>query len=126
MTKQFNRYLATVAFMSLGLIVQSGGSAALAEDGVVHVSQAEALRAVKDRIQPEYPPMARQLHLQGAVHVEAHIGESGAVEDVKALTGNAVLMNAAIAAIRRWKFTPFTADGKPSKAIADLSFDFKM
>jgi protein TonB len=111
----------TAAFMSL-----LTGSAALAQDSAIHVNQAEALRAAKDRIQPQYPPMARQLHLQGAVQLEAHISESGSVEDVKALTGNVVLMDAAKAALRRWKFTPFTADGKPSKAIADVTFDFKL
>jgi len=92
----------------------------------VHVTQAEAVKAAKERVEPEYPAMAKQLHLEGAVQLEAHIGENGAVEEVKPLTGNAVLMNAAVAAIKKWKFTPFMADGKPVKAVADLSFKFKM
>src|SRR4051794_6433954 len=120
MTRKFRRSLMIAAFIILA------GGAARAQDIVLHVGQAEALKAAKEKIQPEYPPMARQLHLQGAVQLRAHINESGSVEDVTPLTGNAVLMNATIVAIKRWKFTPFTADGKPSKAIADLSFDFKL
>jgi protein TonB len=101
------------------------GLPANAQDAV-HVSQAEAVKAAKEKFEPEYPAMAKQLHLEGAVQLEAHIGENGTVEEVKPLTGNAVLMNAAVAAIKKWKFTPFTSDGKAVKAVADLSFRFKL
>ena len=84
------------------------------------------MKAAKERVDPEYPAMAKQLKPEGAVQLEAHIAESGSVEEVKPLTGNAVLMNAAVAAVKRWKFTPFTADGKPIKAVADMSFRFKL
>ncbi len=102
------------------------GLSATAQDTTVHVSQAEAVKAAKQRFDPEYPPMAKQLRLEGAVQLEAHIGENGAVEEVKPLTGNAILMNAAVAAVKRWKFTPFVSDGKPAKAVADMSFSFKL
>ncbi|MDE3198165.1 MAG: energy transducer TonB [Acidobacteriota bacterium] len=92
----------------------------------VHVSQAEAMKAAREKAEPEYPAMARQLHLEGAVQIEAHISENGTVEEVKPLTGNAVLMNSAVAAMKKWRFTPFVSDGKPVKAIADLSFRFKL
>jgi len=113
-------YLLTAA--ALGLFAST---MAFAQDGVVHVTQGEAMKAVKERVEPDYPAMAKQLHLQGAVQVQAHISESGIVEDVKPMTGNAVLMNAAVAAVKRWKFAPFVADGKPAKAVAELSFNFK-
>ena len=108
---------ATLAFLC--------GGGLMAED-VVHVSQADAIRAAKEKFQPEYPSMARQLHVEGAVKVEAHISETGVVDEVKPLTGNALLMNAAVAAMKRWKFTPFVSDGKPAKAVADLSFSFHL
>jgi protein TonB len=108
---------------ALFLALVAGGSAMAQE---IHVTQSEAVKAAKDKVQPDYPAMAKQLHLEGAVQVQAHISESGAVEDVKPLTGNAVLMNAAVAALKKWKFTPFTADGKPTRAVADMSFNFKL
>jgi protein TonB len=101
-------------------------TASLIAEDIVHVSQSDALKNAKQRVEPEYPAMAKQLHLEGSVQVEAHIGENGEVEDVKPLTGNAVLMNSAVAALKKWRFAPFTADGKPVKAIADLSFKFKL
>jgi protein TonB len=119
------------AITHIALITASGlalitGYPAKAQDVSIHVSQAEAIKAAKQRIEPEYPAVARQLHLEGAVELEAHIGENGSVEEVKPLTGNAILMNAAVTAIKKWKFSPFLADGKPSKAVADLSFRFKL
>ena len=58
--------------------------------------QAEAIKAAKEKFDPEYPAMAKQLHPERAVQLEARIGESSSVEEVKPLVGNAVLMNAAI------------------------------
>jgi protein TonB len=113
------------SFLSVIALAMLAGLPAFAQDSV-HVSQADAVKAAKEKFEPEYPPMAKQLHLEGNVQLEAHIGENGAVEEVKPLTGNAVLMNAAVAAIKKWKFTPFVSDGKPVKAVADLSFRFKL
>jgi protein TonB len=106
------------------LVALVAGGSAMAQE--IHVTQSEAVKAAKDKVQPDYPAMAKQLHLEGAVQVQAHISESGTVDEVKPLTGNAVLMNAAVAALKKWKFTPFTADGKPTRAVADMSFNFKL
>ena len=124
MRRKMKRMSAREAFAIPLLMLISTGAAQAQE--LVHVSQAEAMRAATSRVQPEYPAMAKQLHLEGAVEVQAQIGENGSVELVKPLTGNAVLMNAAVAALKRWKFTPFTAAGKPARAIADMSFSFRM
>ncbi|HZL57510.1 MAG TPA: hypothetical protein VFC21_10530, partial [Bryobacteraceae bacterium] len=64
---------ATNTFAALVLVA---GSSAFAQD-TVPVSQGEAIKAAKERVEPEYPAMAKQLHLEGAVQLEAHIGENG-------------------------------------------------
>jgi TonB family protein len=108
------------------LIVALASGHALAQDADLKVSNSEAMKAATAKVQPEYPAIAKQLHLEGAVEVEAHINEDGSVESVKPVTGNAVLANAAVAATKRWKFTPFTSNGKTVKAVAALTFNFKM
>jgi protein TonB len=123
MTKM-KRNLKTYAITLFGALAISAGAALAADE--VHVSQSEAMKAATSKAEPSYPAIAKQLHLEGSVQVEAHITESGAVESVKPLTGNAVLMNAAVEAMKRWKFTPFTADGKPVRAVTDMSFKFTM
>lgn len=97
-----------------------------AQDTAVHLSQSEAMKAAKERPAPEYPAMAKQLRLEGEVQVQAHISEAGTVEDVKPLTGNALLATAAVNAMRRWKFTPVVTDGKARRAVTEVNFSFKL
>ncbi len=91
-----------------------------------HVSTEEALNAAVAKPTPDYSPIARQLKLQGAVEVDAFISEDGKVERVESVSGNPVLVKCAEETLKRWKFTPFTEDGKPVKAEAVLAFRFKL
>ena len=113
-------------FAAPAILALSAAGFLLAQEPTVHLSQTEAMKAAKERPAPEYPPMAKQLHLEGEVQVQAHISETGAVEEVKPLTGNAVLAGAAVSAMRRWKFTPVVTDGKARKAVTEMSFSFKL
>lgn len=90
------------------------------------LSRSEATSAIVSKTQPEYPPMARQLKLEGTVELEAIISEQGTVDDVRIVTGNPVLTKAAAQAVKKWKFTPITEGGKPTKAVAPLSLTFKL
>lgn len=89
------------------------------------VSQSEALGAVVTKVTPEYPPIARQLHISGSVTIEIVIAESGSVENASAVAGNPVLTKPAVDTLKKWKFKPFTADGQPVKAQTQISIDFK-
>jgi protein TonB len=97
-----------------------------AQDAPKKVSRSEALTAAVTKVQPDYPPAARQLKIEGAVELEAVVSEGGTVEKVNILSGNPVLTRPAVEAVKRWKFTPFTADGKAVKALAPVLFTFKM
>jgi periplasmic protein TonB len=96
-----------------------------AEEARKKVTQAEATSAAVNKVSPEYPAMAKQLRLSGSVEVEANIAEDGTVENVKVVSGNPVLTRAASAAVAKWKFKPFVANGAPVKAVTVLTFDFK-
>jgi TonB family protein len=82
--------------------------------------------AVTSKVGPDFPPMGRQLKIHGAAEVEATIGESGAVEHVKPVSGTPVLTKTASEALLKWKFKPFTEDGKPIKVTATFSFKFSL
>jgi protein TonB len=89
------------------------------------VSTSEALAAVVTKVQPEYPAMAKQLKLAGTVELDATVAEDGTVENVKIVSGNPVFTKPTADVLKKWKFKPFTTDGKPSKVVAVLSFSFK-
>jgi TonB family protein len=77
-----------------------------------------------DRVEPEYPAAARKKRIQGLVILSALIDKEGRVEDLKVLSGNPELTDAAIAAVRQWKYTPFTKGNKtvPFQTQVKLSF----
>lgn len=74
----------------------------------------------------EYPPIAKQLKIEGYVELEALVTESGLVEKVNILSGNPVLTRPASDAVKKWKFAPFTSEGKAVKALVPVSLSFKM
>jgi len=101
-------------------------SAVFGQDAPKKVTRAEAMSAATAKPQPSYPPAARQLKIEGTVEVEAVVTESGTVEKVNIISGNPVLTKPAADAVKQWKFSPFTAGGKAVRAVAPLSFTFKL
>ena len=63
-------------------------------------------RAVKTKVPPVYPELAKRMKISGVVKVEATVDSDGKVTKVKALSGNSALQNAAEEAVRKWKFVP--------------------
>jgi periplasmic protein TonB len=90
------------------------------------LTRTEAINATTSKVQPEYPPIAKQLRLEGTVELEAVVSESGTVEDVTVVSGNPVLTKPAATALKKWKFSPFTDAGKPVKALAPVTMSFKL
>ena len=109
-----------IATFGIGLMLSAG--AAFAD---IRVTATDALKAATSKPQPSYSPVARQMKVVGKVDIEAVIDTAGSVESVKALSGNPLLTQSAVSAVQKWKFTPFTADGAPTKAVVTLSFDFR-
>jgi periplasmic protein TonB len=89
------------------------------------LTRSEALSAAVTKVQPEYPPVARQLKISGEVELEVTITEEGIPENVRIVSGNPVLTRPCVEALKRWRFKPFTDEGKAVKAVADLSFTFQ-
>jgi TonB family protein len=63
-------------------------------------------RAVKSRVAPVYPELAKRMRIAGSVSVQATVDPEGKVTDVKATNGNRLLGGAAEDAVRKWKFAP--------------------
>jgi protein TonB len=102
------------------------GGVGLAQDAPKKVTRNEGLNAVTSKVSPEYPPIARQLKIEGMMELEALVTESGTVEKVYILSGNAVLTRPASEALKKWKYAPFTTDGKAVKALVPVSLSFRM
>jgi len=81
---------------------------------------AHADRKITLRVSPNYPELARRMHNHGVVRVEASVRPNGSVKSTRVLGGNPVLVDAAIDAIRNWKFEP--AQGETTELV-QLTFE---
>lgn len=78
-------------------------------------------RAIKSRVAPVYPEIAKRMRITGEVKVEATVDAEGKVTDVKPVSGGGTLVNAAEDAVRKWKFAP--GDGV---AVVVVTLNFEM
>jgi len=80
------------------------------------------------RIQPKYPQSALNRRQEGTVWLRVLLSESGLREDIKIRTPSkyALLNQAALKAVKRWKFAPTMVNGRPSKAWVDIPIEFKI
>jgi TonB family protein len=76
-------------------------------------------RAVKTRVAPIYPEIARRMRIAGAVNIEATVAPDGTVSDAKAISGNKILAPAAEDAVRKWKFA---AGSGTTKVTVEVDF----
>ncbi len=109
-----------------GLFLNIGFAQDAPKDAPKKVTKSEGLNALTTKAAPEYPALARQLKIEGAVELEVLVAESGAVEKVNIVSGNPVLTRPASDAVKKWKYAPFTADGKTVKALVPVSLSFKL
>ena len=63
-------------------------------------------RKVQHRVAPDYPELAKRMNVRGTVCVETKVAPDGHVTDVHILRGNSLLVPAAKAAVKKWKFAP--------------------
>ena len=73
---------------------------------------------------PNYPPIAKQLRLQGSISVQVLIDEHGKVVSAKALGGHQILVNAAESSATQARFSPTLLSGQPVKVSGVIIYNF--
>jgi len=77
-------------------------------------------------VQPEYPPVAMQAHIRGAVVVNAVIDEHGNVVGARAVSGHPFLVAAALKAVLQWKYEPTLLNGTPVAVEMEVTVHFNL
>jgi protein TonB len=83
------------------------------------------LEYATEKVNPTYPPAAKTMRMTGIVRVDVVVDEDGKIV-VENTSGPSMLQRAALDAVKRWKFKPFTRDGQPVKAKGFVSFNFNL
>jgi protein TonB len=89
---------------------------------ISHVLNSKAI----DLPRPAYPPLAKQIHVQGTVAVEVLIDESGKVISAKAVSGHPLLVAEAVKAAMRARFSPTIISDTPIKVQGVITYNFVM
>jgi TonB family protein len=82
--------------------------------------QEEINRKVKSKPAPIYPELARRMSITGVVKVQITVATNGVVKDAKLVGGHPVLANAALDAIRKWRYE---ASKEETTGVVEFRFD---
>ena len=77
-------------------------------------------------VSPVYPLIARTSHVTGVVILEATIGEDGSVREVRVLRSKPLLDQAAVDAVRQWRFTPTLLNDHPVPVLMTVTVSFAL
>jgi TonB family protein len=94
--------------------------------GIVEVSSAAAEGSLLRRVEPEYPELALAQRVQGPVLLEVRIRPDGAVEEVNLVSGPPLLAEAAVAAVRQWRFKPQRVNGRAVEMETRITLKFTL
>jgi protein TonB len=92
----------------------------------IHVASRVAEGNLVFDVKPEYPPEAGRARIEGAVVLQAVIGKDGSVQDVQVKSGLPVLVQAAINAVRQWRYRPYLLNGKPIEVDTQITINFTL
>lgn len=90
------------------------------------VSQGIVAATLVQRVNPTYPPQARSHGIDGDVVLDVTIGDDGSVHKVAVVSGPGILTNAAVTAVRQWRFSPALLNGKPLEIQKRVTIAFKL
>lgn len=84
----------------------------------------QTAQTVSHSVPPDYPLLARQMKVQGAVILQALISRDGNIQELHIVSGPAILADAAREAVRQWHFRPFYQNGQPVQTQARVTVNF--
>jgi periplasmic protein TonB len=79
---------------------------------------------VSRSVEPNYPLLARQMKVEGAVVLNAMIGRDGNIQQLQVLSGPAILSAAAREAVQQWRFRPYLQSGKAVETESRITVNF--
>jgi protein TonB len=78
------------------------------------------------KVQPVYPDLAIRARVSGLVILQVSVDEEGNVYEIKVLKGHPLLDEAAVNAVRQWKYSPTLLNGEPVPVIATVTVIFNL
>jgi len=90
----------------------------------VNISSGVAAGMLVKKTLPVYPVIAKAAHMSGTVVLQATIATSGAITNLHVVSGPVMLQQAALEAVKNWKYRPYQLDGKPVEVDTTVNVVF--
>jgi len=103
--------------LAVGLLLIGGWAAINAS---LSWGQEEITRKAKSKVAPAYPELARKMNITGVVRIQITVAANGSIKDAKLVGGHPVLANAALDAVKKWRYEAAPAE---STGIVVFRFD---
>jgi protein TonB len=78
------------------------------------------------QVSPPYPPLARLSRTQGVVVLEAIIDKEGLIDSLRLISGHPLLTQAAMDAVKQWKYQPTMLNGEPVEVVTTVTVTFTL
>lgn len=78
------------------------------------------------KVEPSYPTLARQARIQGTVLLQAEIGKDGRIENLTLISGDPMLVPAAIEVVKQWVYRPYVLDNVPVAVETQIQVNFAL
>jgi protein TonB len=82
--------------------------------------------ALLSMVTPVYPPLAAVARVHGKVLIEAHVGVDGRVKSARVVRGVVLLDEAALEAVKRWRYRPLLLNGEPTEFVLNVTVVFSV
>ncbi|MBI1740881.1 MAG: TonB family protein [Acidobacteriales bacterium] len=92
----------------------------------VRVSQGVSTGLLIRKVQPNYPPLARQARIQGQVVLQAEISREGTIQNLQLISGHPMLAPSAIEAVKQWRYKPYLLNGEPVAVETQVVVNFTL
>lgn len=92
----------------------------------IRVISALQMARLLHRVEPVYPPLARQTRISGTVELTGVIGTDGRIRELRVVSGHPFLAAAALEAVRQWVYEPTLLNGEPVEVIAPITVNFRL
>jgi periplasmic protein TonB len=109
-----------------GIVNSSAPVPKVATPTRVRVSQGVTQGLLVRRIQPTYPPLAKQARIAGAVVLQAEISKDGSIQNLHVISGHPMLVPSAIEAVKQWKYRPYILNGEPVEVETTITVNFTL
>ena len=112
----------------LGGVIGGAGAPPPPRPNVTRIRQGGAVTQASliNKISPVYPPLARQTRVSGTVRLHAIISKDGSVQQLEVMSGHPLLVQAALDAVRQWRYRPTLLNGEPVEVDTTIDVIFSL